>query len=106
MCIVNQFLKVLNCKTLIFFFLCSDFGADSIIGKYGGGIFRPADIKQVGTSFDTVLNHTGTQIWYSAQTNVANAVHSEFVWIIIFKRNQLMVYNLICGSLSINPVYF
>lgn len=61
---VNQFLKVLNCKTLIFF-LCSDFGADSIIGKYGGGIFRPADIKQVGTNFDTVLNHTGTNLVFS-----------------------------------------
>lgn len=72
---------------MFFFFLCSDFGADSIIGKYGGGIFRPADIKQVGTSLDTVFDYIGTQIWYSAQTNVANAIYSEFVWIIILKKS-------------------
>lgn len=44
--------------------LGSDFGADSIIGKYGGGIFRPADIKQahrmLGFFFDELM--PGSQI--------------------------------------------
>lgn len=104
-CMVNQFLKVLNCKTLIFFFFVVILVQIQLLVN----MEVEYSAQQISNRQEPILiqfSITQAQIWYSAQTNVANAVHSEFVWIIIFKRNQLMVYNLICGSLSINPVYF